>query len=204
MPRVTFVKNARKDNKVCLKGESYYWWKFRFGGKHYSLTRPKPSQLTQSNYLGTLYSICESVEEYGIEPGEEGAIENLRDEVVGQLEELRDECEESRSNMPEALQDSPTGELLQERYDAIDGALGDIENVEEPDQWQEARDSEEAYNEWLESEPDESDFDLTTEDGKQELADAREAFTDNQPEEVVEPEDFDRDEITGPIQDCFV
>ncbi len=59
MPRVTHVKKARKDNPVCKAGESYYWWKFRYGGKRYSLTRPRPSQLTQSAYFGGLRALCE-------------------------------------------------------------------------------------------------------------------------------------------------
>ena len=204
MPRVTFVKSARKDNKCVKQGESYYWWKFRFGGKRMSKTRPRPSQLTQSAYFGTLYGLTEYIEDFNVEPGEEGIIEELRDEVTSQLEELRDTTQESRDNMPEALQDAPTGELLQERVDGLESAISEIEGIEEPDQWQEARDSLESYNDWLESEPDESDFDLTTEDGKQELADAREAFTDNQPDEVEEFEDFDKDEISGPIDQAVV
>ena len=42
MPRVNYVKKARKaipgaDIKV---GDAYYWWKFRYGGKHVSKIRP--------------------------------------------------------------------------------------------------------------------------------------------------------------------
>ena len=43
MPRVHHVKSARKDNPVAKKGESYYWWKFRYGGKRYSKT-PRPGR----------------------------------------------------------------------------------------------------------------------------------------------------------------
>ncbi len=56
MARAHFVKKARKDNPAAgiKAGDSYYWWKFRRGGKHYSKTAPRPSQLTQSEYLRRL------------------------------------------------------------------------------------------------------------------------------------------------------
>ena len=36
MPRVHFVKKARKDypSTGIQKGDSYYWWQFRYGGTH--------------------------------------------------------------------------------------------------------------------------------------------------------------------------
>jgi len=123
MARVTHVKKARKAYKSdgIKKGDSYYWWKFRYSGKIRSKTPPRPSQLTQSAFLSTLYQIQESIEDYSIdEAGSVSDIECFVDEVKSQIEELRDQCEESRENMPESLQDSPTGELLQERYDALD------------------------------------------------------------------------------------
>lgn len=37
MARATLVKKARKDipGTDIKAGDSYYWWAFRFGGKHY-------------------------------------------------------------------------------------------------------------------------------------------------------------------------
>ena len=43
MPRVNYVKKARKNNPAVKRGESYFWWKFRYGGKQYSKTRPRQS-----------------------------------------------------------------------------------------------------------------------------------------------------------------
>ena len=54
MPRVHYIKKALKDNSAVKKGEPYYWWKFRYGGKRKSATRPRPSQLTQSKYSEVL------------------------------------------------------------------------------------------------------------------------------------------------------
>lgn len=123
MPRVYHVKKARKDNPVCKKGESYYWWKFRFGGKRYSLTPPKPSQLTQSEFLGTLYDIEDS---FNTAEDLDG-LKSIQEEV----EMLRDETEEKLENMPDSLQYSPTGELLQERIDFCDELISEFDNIEE-------------------------------------------------------------------------
>jgi len=126
MPKVNYVKKARKDNPVCKKGESYYWWKFRFGSKHYSLTPPRQSQLTQSDFLSTIYGIQENIEDLTIEDNFEEAIEGIKSE----LEELQSQCEESRDNMPEQLQDSGSGEMLQNRYDSIDEMISELESID--------------------------------------------------------------------------
>ena len=203
MPRVTFVKSARKDNNCVKQGESYYWWKFRFGGKRMSKTRPRQSQLTQSAYFSTLYGLAEHIEDYEIVPGEESVVEELRDDIVSQLEELRDETQESRDNMPEALQDAPTGELLGERVDGLESAISEIEGIEEPDQWQEVRDAQDEWDTWVEAEPDREDYD-EGDDGKDEYDAQREAWDGERPDEVEEFEDFDKDELSGPIDQAIV
>jgi flagellar biosynthesis chaperone FliJ len=128
MPRVHHVKSARIAHGDIKVGEPYYWWKFRYGGKRTSRTYPKASQLTQSEYLQTIYGIQERET-----PASYDELESTRDEIKDELEQLRDEQEEKRSNMPEGLQEGDTGNLLQERYDALDGAINDLENVEIPD-----------------------------------------------------------------------
>jgi hypothetical protein len=129
MPKVHFVKSARKDNPVAKKGESYFWWKFRYGGKRFSKTRPRGSQLTQSAYFGTVRAIGEQIEDTTVETNDD--LIALRDEVVSQLQDLRDETQSSLDNMPDQLQYSPTGEMLQERIDALESAETDIENIDE-------------------------------------------------------------------------
>jgi hypothetical protein len=129
MPRVTHVKSARKDNPAVSKGESYFWWKFRYGGKHYSRTRPRQSQLTQSAYFGTLYGLSEMIEDYELSSSDD--LESLVEDIRGQIEELLEETQGSLENMPESLQYSPTGELLQERIDALEGVDGELDYVDE-------------------------------------------------------------------------
>lgn len=125
MPRVNYVKKARKDNPVCKRGESYFWWKFRYGGKRFSLTRPRPSQLTQSAYYGTLRGMVEGIEDYEVSDFDD--FETLKDDITSQLDDLRSETQDSLDNMPESLQYSPTGELLQERIDALENAEYDMD-----------------------------------------------------------------------------
>jgi hypothetical protein len=131
MPRVTHVKAARKDNPACKKGESYYWWKFRYGGKHFSVKYPRSSQLTQSAYYGTVRSLTEQIEDAS--PDSYDEFISLRDEIASALEELCSETQDSLDNMPDALQYSPTGELLQERIDACESGQSDAECVEPED-----------------------------------------------------------------------
>lgn len=126
MAKSNFVKKARKDNPVCKKGESYYWWKFRFSNKHYSLTPPRPSQLTQSDFLSQIYGIQERIEDMTIKDN----FENEIGEIKSELEELQSECEERRDNMPEQLQDSGSGEILQNRYDSIDEMISEFDGID--------------------------------------------------------------------------
>ena len=155
MPRVTFVKKARKKNPVCKKGESYFWWKFRYGGKRYSLTRPRPSQLTQSAYYGSIRALVEQIEDTNITDNND--FTSLRDEVTSELENIGSESQNSLDNIPESLQYAPTGELLQERIDACEMAQSDIENIDEVDEEPEEDDFadhdefKEAKLEWLEA-----------------------------------------------------
>lgn len=122
MPRVHFVKKARKDNRVAKKGESYYWWSpmtnGRGGGKRYSKEKPKPSQVTQSEFWSAVYSLQEDMEE-----AKPSTIEELQDMLEGwksEVSEIRDRCQEKYDNLPEGLQAGQSGETQQGRIDAMD------------------------------------------------------------------------------------
>lgn len=63
MPKVHTQKAAKDYPKHGIKkGDTYYSWSFRYGGTYKSLTRPKPSQLTQSK-LSSVYAAIEDMEE---------------------------------------------------------------------------------------------------------------------------------------------
>lgn len=136
--RLDRSKPRDKDDKVIVKkGETYYWWKFRYGGKTISKTYPKPSQLTQSEFLSTIYDIQDRISECQncSSPDE---LLNFVDEIKNDLENLKSETEDKLSNMPEQLQYAPTGELLQERIDMLDLAISELDSIdldyEEPDE----------------------------------------------------------------------
>jgi hypothetical protein len=164
MPRVTFVKKARKADKDygIKKGDSYYWWKFRYGGKRVSKTYPRPSQLTQSEFYSCILSAKEDVQD--ALGNDEEAIDGDSLAVIDALNAARDtveeqgsSCQDKLDNMPEGLQQGPTGELLQTRIDRceelsgeIESAISDIENIEWPEK-PKGKKGLDAYNEELET-----------------------------------------------------
>lgn len=127
MPRVTHVKAARKaiPSAGIEVGQPYYWWKFRFGGKHVSKTYPKPSQLTQSDFLQQVYELNDRIEAVD----ESNAADEVA-EIISELENLASEQEDKLSNMPDSLQQAPTGELLQNRAYAVNDMVSELEGVD--------------------------------------------------------------------------
>lgn len=133
MPRIHFVKKARKKTPVCKKGESYYWWKNRMPGqaagvKRYSKEAPKPSQTCGNPFYSSIYAIQEDMDAWTAESMND--LQSLRDDCVGQIQELLDETQEKHDNMPDGLQQGPSGELLQERVDALQQWIDALEGVD--------------------------------------------------------------------------
>ena len=130
MPRV-YTRKARKDypGAGIKKGQTYYYWKFRYGGAWRSLSYPKPSQLTQSDYLQTVYQLEEELKNVAVnlEPDGDNVEVARLEELLTQIGDLRDEQENKRNNLPDSLQEVNTGQLLQERYDALSEAYNELE-----------------------------------------------------------------------------
>lgn len=134
MPKVHYVAKARKADKKAgiKKGDSYYWWSKRPGGrgrgyKVKSKTRPRASQLTSSEYLSTVFAANEAVEDAGDDPA--ALIEALQ-EAESCLDSLKDETEEKLSNVEEAFPNGcPVAEQLQERIDALEQLIGEIQDA---------------------------------------------------------------------------
>lgn len=166
MPRVTTVKKCRKSPGACgkcqakiKKGDSYVWWKFRRGGVQVRCSKatchPKASDLTQSEFWGAVYSLQESVKSFTTADDVESCIEDLK----GEIETLRDECQEKFDNMPEGLQQGDTGQLLEERIGACDDVISQLEGIEtdyEPEE-NAADDDDAALTAWLEDKASEID-----------------------------------------------
>lgn len=149
MAHAKFVKSARKaDKEAGIKvGDSYYWWKFRFGGIHKSKTAPKQSQLTQSEFLSTIYEIQERFED--LDPSNLEDAVSTRDIAVDDLRSLADEQSEKRDNMPESLQDGTVGQLLEDRETNVNDYADELEAVD-LDIEQEEGESEEDFNSKIE------------------------------------------------------
>ena len=130
MPRVTHVKKARKDNTACKAGESYYWWSFRFGGKHYSKNYPKRSQLTQSEFLSQMYEIEDDILGKADECKTVEDLQSLIEEATSALDSLSSEEDDKFQNMPEGLQYGPTGELLEERSQGSLDMVSELEDID--------------------------------------------------------------------------
>jgi hypothetical protein len=116
------------DTIFIARGESYYWWQFQNSPKQYGKTRPRASELTQSAYYSTLYSIAEQIEDFSTDSSEE--LNDFAESIKEELEDLRDTTQESYDNMPENLQYSPTADLLQERVDSLESAISEIESID--------------------------------------------------------------------------
>jgi len=128
MPRVTFVKKARNDYEQAgiKKGESYYWWKFRFGPKHMSKTAPRRQQLTRSNFYISLYDLEDRINDLQADDTLSGDVES----IIEDIRALAEEQEENKSNMPEGLQEGDTGQLLDERKDGLEAWADELEGVD--------------------------------------------------------------------------
>lgn len=149
MPRVHYVKKARKDNPAVEKGESYYWWKFRYAGKRYSKTRPRPSQLTQSDKLSRLFEAQESIDDaidaIGDFAFDHSYVENLVDTLAIAATDVRDvgeEYMESADNIRMYIEESPVADKCEEKYyncesmaDEIEETRMTIEDLEFPEEY---------------------------------------------------------------------
>jgi hypothetical protein len=130
MTKVHMVKHARKNypEHGIVKGDTYYWWQFAFRPKQFSKTPPKPAQLTQSAFLQSLYEIQDRIRNLSPETVQD--LSSELEEIINDIENLRDEQEEKRNNMPEQLQESNSGELLQERYDGLDSWISELQSID--------------------------------------------------------------------------
>lgn len=127
MPRV-HTQKANKDypDHGIKKGDTYYWWKFRYGGKRISLTQPRSSQLTTSEFLSRLYSIQES---QGDLDTEDNLAEWVRSTIVD-LREMADEQDEKFNNLPDNFQMSDNGQKMEARANACNIAADSLEEID--------------------------------------------------------------------------
>ncbi len=107
---------------LVLKGQSYYWWKFRNRSKQISLTEPTSSQLDK--YGKSEWQ--EKWEEFENRVNDCANVEGLEDDasdLSSEIEEYRDELQSRLDNMPESLQESS---VLNERIEELDGLIDQL------------------------------------------------------------------------------
>ena len=147
MSKVTFVKCAAKDNPALSikKGDSYYWWKHRFGPKQVSKTPPTPAMTTSSEFLRSAYNLNDELAAFVCSTVEDA--ETQTQDLSDRARELAEECQEKFDNMPEGLQQGSTGELLQERVDGMNELADALENLDLDISEKEESETLEAFNE---------------------------------------------------------
>jgi len=128
------VQKARKANKEygIKKGDSYYWWAFRYGGKHVSKTLPEPSQLINSKFLSSMISFGEVLDDINSATDPIKTVDELKsyvESIISDIRQLGEECQEKLDNMPEGLQQGSSGEILQNRIEESEAYAQDLEDV---------------------------------------------------------------------------
>lgn len=132
MGKVTVVQKSRKEHK-CSKcgatisvGQKYYRGELNFARPIIRCDKCKLEywEVTTSGYQLSVGPIVHKAGEI-YELNEIGL-----EELITDIETIRDECQENLDNMPESLQSSPVGELLQERINGLDEAISILENID--------------------------------------------------------------------------
>jgi hypothetical protein len=118
------LKARRAIPGVIAVGDTYYWWKFRRGGKRFSKTYPKPSQLTMSEFWSTVLEWSERSR-----PDADG-IEGYLDDLKSEVDTFKSEQEDKLSNMPDALQEGDTGQMIQGRVDALEDLHSNLDSID--------------------------------------------------------------------------
>jgi hypothetical protein len=144
MPKINYVKKARKPNSVVTQDDinransgeegaaSYYWWAMKTAYssvKRLSKTKPRPSQTTLSDFYSAVYGLQEEVEDAEIGFDD---CESFAQDIAERIREIGGECREKFDNLPEGFQQGSSGELLEERAEACESAADEIEGVTVP------------------------------------------------------------------------
>ena len=132
MGKVQIIKKSRKENR-CRKcgnvipvGSMYYKGEINFGP---TIVRCSECKLESWEVTTSDYTLSVGPIIYHYADNYDMSQDGL-DELVSNLEEIRDDLQDRLDNMPESLQYGPTGELLQERIDGLDSAISDLESVD--------------------------------------------------------------------------
>jgi len=135
--RVKEVARAKVSPGSCVRcgaviqiGESYKWFRFRWGSKvvFCGVHSPRLSEMTTSDKLARLYGARESVEDAISDADSIETLSSALEEAISTAEEVGSEYESSLENMPDGLQQSATGEAIQEKIDACSAWATELES----------------------------------------------------------------------------
>lgn len=132
MGKVAVIKASKKEWKcnkcgsIIEKGQQYYRGEINFGP---TIIRCRKCglqhwEVTTSDFKLRIGEIANTWNEtYSLD--DEG-IESL----ISDLEDIRDDQQDRLDNMPEQLQESSSGELLQERIDMLESVIDELSNID--------------------------------------------------------------------------
>ena len=132
MAKVQVIQKSRKEykcskcGKVIPVGSKYYKGEINFGPTIIRCADCKLEawEVTTSDWqLSTGAIINRWEENYGLS---ESTPEELHDEI----ENIMDDQQERLDNMPEGLQEGDVGQLIQERIDACEAAMDELDNID--------------------------------------------------------------------------
>lgn len=125
MGKIEVVRKSRKENKcsrcgvVIPVGSLYYKGVLNFQRPIIRCEKCglRSYEVTTSEYIRNVGAIVEDwYKDYEICDG-------TWEDIADSLDEIKEECEERLYNMPEQLQESDAGQILQERIDSLDSAI---------------------------------------------------------------------------------
>lgn len=132
MGKVQVIQKSRKEckcnkcGKIIPVGSKYYKGEINFGPtiRRCESCKLEGWEVTTSAYQLQVGRIVYKWEEdYAIDAD---GVSN----IISDLEEIRDEVQERLDNMPYQLQEADTGMILQERIDALDSAISELESID--------------------------------------------------------------------------
>ena len=123
MPKVHHIKSRKDYPRFGIaKGVLHYYWVLKTGPRtsqeFRSMTPPRRSQLTTSEFLSTIYDIEDRLAD----------LSDL-DDIKSELETLGEEQQSRLENMPEGLQQGSTGQMLESRATGCADAANEIDSI---------------------------------------------------------------------------
>lgn len=125
---------CRKCQEPIKAGEKYYEWKHRYAPpsrQHQTHGSPRQSELCTGKMSG-VYAAQENVGDVIDAARQSSDCSGLADALTEAAESVREvaqEYEDNRSNMPEGLQEGPTGSDMQEKAEALNEFADSLESA---------------------------------------------------------------------------